>query len=61
MVTFVIAMVYVAVAGCVLAFDWMIRILHARNYKDDVNSTQKCQEMHLMHQLAFSNNVLTNN
>jgi len=61
MVTFVITMVYVAVAGCVLAFDWMIRILHARNYKDDVNSTQIFQEMHIMHHLVFSNNVLTNN
>jgi hypothetical protein len=48
MVTFVVAMVYVAVAGCVLAFDWMIRILHARNYKDDVNSTQKLQEIHII-------------
>jgi len=61
MVTFVIAMVYVAVAGCVLAFDWMIRILQVRNYKDDINSTQKFQEMHIMHQLVFSNNVSTNN
>jgi len=61
MVTFVIAMVYVAVVGCVLAFDWIIRILHARNYKDDIKSTQKFQEMLIMHQVVFFNNFSTNN
>jgi hypothetical protein len=48
MVTFVIAMVYVAVAGCALAFDWIVRILHARNYRNDVKSRQKFQEMRIM-------------
>jgi hypothetical protein len=41
--------------------DWMIRILHERNYKDDIKNKQNFQEMHIMHQLAFSNDILPNN